>query len=174
MRIGDIIWETHTDDRVEFRAGPDGHHAFIFGYTALSPAEIESVAKSPFAIGLIEKPPAIYLLYECAIGGGFAPYSIHMQSEKHIPDGDAGSLDLIIIQPETGRLAGGRRSMRYNEFFSELNTSIRRQANKEWSQGKFDSALAEFDSYYERKRGNVWADTAARTVLVDKNSYALS
>lgn len=54
MKIGDKIWETHDDDRVEFRAGREGHHVLIFGYTGLTPAEIDLVVKSPFTIGFIE------------------------------------------------------------------------------------------------------------------------
>lgn len=97
-----------------------------------------------------------------------------MQSHSPFPIGDVGSLDLIVVQPETGRLVGARRSLRYEEFFSDLNAAIRRQANQKFSQTDYDNGLFEFGSSYDLSKGNSWADANGHIVLVEGNSYTLN
>lgn len=169
------VGELYHPDRNQWPEGAQynyrsGQHELLIFMNRPTGREINSVKNGAAEFALFVESSLILFCYRFLpeLPWSDAPFSIRMvpDSERTIPEipepfEERHLLHVVLINAATGVISALRSLTFSPEFTAELHMAIRRQAELEYSQSQFDSALARVYNRYPRTEDLI-PHTAAR------------
>lgn len=120
----------------------------------------------PVRIGILERSELIVVTYSFALSTGYMPYSVHFANKQDLPgESDFGTLSLLLIEAESGRLLSLRRMRSSAEFYEPFHQMLHRQKLRPFDEREYNTSVVDVDSLWLNNQELVWQDAEIQSQL---------